>query len=84
MAPPVMHVAAPIGADHIQRCARCRVALKDLRLWGEIDPFVGPLAFQGGMVYPDGAIVAVGDGWQAMALGNEVPTCEPRTTPTTP
>lgn len=74
---PAIHIAAPMGDDRVQRCARCGRALKDLRDAHTIDPVVGPLAWRGGITYPEGALVAIGPGWQAMDLASEAPTCEP-------
>ena len=55
----VTHVAGPLGTDRVQRCARCRCVLKDLRsrygfgLWP----------------YPEGAYIDRGPNFQAVVTG---------------
>src|SRR4051794_34458542 len=72
------HVAAPIDADQVQRCARCRAVLKDFR--------PGATFSDGayGVVYPKGAEIEVGmllrdDGtsahFQSIVLGGTRPQC---------
>jgi hypothetical protein len=80
------HIAGPLGADHIQRCSRCGLALKDNRTPTELGvdvATVGSAHLQGVLealqvaidlaAYPVDALVDVGPSWQAMRLSTVQP-----------
>lgn len=71
--PSVLHVAGPLEADNIQRCATCRRVLKDCR------PDITEAERRhlvGGDDYPVGANVLTGPGFQTMWLGTSgIPRC---------
>jgi hypothetical protein len=77
----VIHIAGPLEADKIQRCARCGFVLKDFRVPGVDMPrdeqHLGQ-SHLGGVIYEVGTHVEIGPYHQAIALHHDdVPLCEP-------
>lgn len=75
-APGVHVAAAPTDVDpktgtRVQFCARCRAALK---VWSDTGAHPG---LPGGGFYQPGMLIERGNGWQAISLAADAPTCEP-------
>lgn len=74
----VIHVAGQYDPQtKLQRCARCRFVLKDLRIRGIDFPAdgAGPLGYDGGTAYPVGAFIERWPAGQAMSLTATEATC---------
>lgn len=68
----VVHVAGKTGADGFLRCPRCLAILQDHRALSFEQLLALPYS-----VYPEGALIEVGRGFQSMTLETTEPTCAP-------
>lgn len=76
----VIHKAKAVDTDSIQRCAICNLPLKDFRIKGfnfPSDQDLEFVAWPGGSVYPEGALVEMTPHFQAVSLTAKEPTCKP-------